>query len=470
MYDIIIIGSGPAGYPAAIKAAKVGLKVAIIEKEELGGICLNWGCIPTKALLHAAEKFLFIKEKAKNIGINCSNISFDFPRIIEYSREKVAKLNSGINYLLNKYKVELIRDTAELLPSQSGQNKKIKLLNSLRSLEAKNVIIATGIIPKALKGLEFDHKNILDYRDALSLKELPKSLLIIGSGAIGIEFASFYNAFGTEVTVIEMQKYILPTEDEEISSLAHKIFLKKGIKIYTDTMGSLSANAKEQSKPLQVSLNIQGESKAKEITVEKILVAAGTIANSASLGLENFPNIKLENGFIKTNEFMETGEKNIYAIGDITGAPCLAHKALHEALLCIEKIIGKKKVFPINKNNIPSCIYSFPQIASVGLNEAKAKEKGYTIKIGRARAESNGKSVAISETEGLIKTIFDAKTGELLGAHMLGHEVTEMIQGYVIAKNLETTEEDLKHIIFPHPTVSEIMHEAVLAADGEEIH
>jgi dihydrolipoamide dehydrogenase len=456
MYDVIIIGSGPAGYPAAIRAEQLKLKVAIIEKESVGGVCLNWGCIPTKALLHAAEKYTLIKNHAKDLGIKYSDLTFDFSKVVQYSRSKVDKLTSGIQYLFSKNKIELFNDSAYIT-----ENKKVKLTKSGKILETKNIVIATGARPKPIRGIEFDHKIIWSYKDAMVPEKLPKSILIIGSGAIGIEFGCIYNSFGTDVTVVELQKNILPTEDKEISNLAKKIFSKNGIKIYNETTVN---SIEKKSDSAEVVL-----SNGEKLTVDRILVAAGIYPNSDNLGLENLHNIKLDNGFIKTNEFLETGEKNIYAIGDIASPPWLAHKSIHEGILCINKIAGKK-VHPIKKSNIPSCIYSFPQIASIGLTEDQALESKLQIKIGRTKSESNGKSIILGETDGLVKTIFDKNTGELLGAHMIGHEVTEMIQGYIIAKNLEATEEDLKNIIFPHPTVSEMMHESILAADDEEIH
>lgn len=456
VYDIIVIGSGPAGYPAAIRASQLKLKVAVIEKENLGGVCLNWGCIPTKALLHAAEKYQLIKNHSRDLGIDYSDLKFDFSKVVEFSRSKVDKLTGGINYLLKKNNIDLFSDKAYIL-----DNSHVKLENSGQTLQAKNIIIATGSRPKPLKGLEFDNDRIWSYKDAMVPKQLPKSILIIGSGAIGVEFGCVFNSFGVDVTIVEMQKNILPTEDIEISDLAKKIFTKNGIKIHNETTVKSI-----QKRPDCVDVEL---SNGKKITVERILVAAGILPNSDRIGLENLKKIALNNGFIKTDEFFETGEKNVHAIGDAASPPWLAHKAMHEGILCADKI-ARKRIRPIKPTNIPSCIYSFPQIASVGLTEEQAIKCGYQIKIGRVKPDGNGKSVILGETDGLVKTIFDKNTGELLGAHMIGHEVTEMLQGYIIAKNLEATEEDLKNVIFPHPTVSEMMYESILAADDEEIH
>lgn len=455
-YDVVIVGGGPAGYPAAIRAAQLGMRAAIIEKEEVGGVCLNWGCIPTKALLHVAQKYDFVKNHAKSLGIKCGSVDLDFKGAIEYSRSVVKKLTSGVNFLLKKNNVDLFKDIAEL-----KSDKSIALKQSGKRISAKNVIIATGASARSIKGLEFDNDLIWNYRDAMVPKKLPKSILIVGSGAIGMEFACIYNAFGCSVTVTEMQDVILPTEDKEISQTAEGIFAKRGIKIFKNcTVKNLDKNNDGTSVTL---------SNGKTINAEKILVAAGVTPNSAGIGIENFKNIKTEKGFIATDSDFKTQEENIYAIGDVRCAPCLAHKAIHEGILCVEGIAGKK-IRQINRFDIPGCVYTFPQIASVGMTEEAAKQQGYQVKIGKAKPEANGKAVATGNTQGLIKTIFDKKTGELLGAHMIGHEVTEMLQGFVIAKNLEATDEYLRHVVFAHPTISESMHESVLDADGQAIH
>ncbi|AHX11380.1 dihydrolipoyl dehydrogenase [Neorickettsia helminthoeca str. Oregon] len=456
MYDIVIIGGGPAGYPAAIKASKSGLKVALVEKDELGGVCLNRGCIPTKALLHIAEKYHFIKNEASTLGIVVPDVSMDFHRAIEYSREKVRKLADGISYLMNKNKIDVFKSHARIL-----HGKKVVLADLKKTIDAKNIILATGSRARILKGLEYDHKIIWDCRDAMMPNNQPGSLLIVGSGAIGIEFACIYNSFGTKVTVIEIQDRILATEDIEISSMAEDAFKKSGIAIHKSTI-VISLEVKEDGALVSLS-------NGNTLSVDRILVAVGTEANSNDIGLENFSGIKLDRGFVCVDEYCQTGEPGIYAIGDLVGAPCLAHKAIYEASICINKILGKKP-FPLDKTNIPSCIYSFPSIASIGLTEEAAKKLGYEIKIGRVKSDGNGKSVVLGKTKGLVKTVFDKKTGELLGAHMIGHEVTEMINGYAIAKASEATSETLKTVVFPHPTMSEMMYESVLAADNEEIH
>ncbi|MBQ4874750.1 MAG: dihydrolipoyl dehydrogenase [Rickettsiaceae bacterium H1] len=454
-FDVIIIGGGPGGYVAGIRASRLGLKAAVIEKEKLGGICLNWGCIPTKALLNAAHSYRHIKHQAGNFGINAGKVSFDIKKIIEYSRKKSQKLSDGINYLMKKNKITVYEGVAFINLDKSVT------ISGKEKITGKNIIVATGASPITLPGMEFDNELIWNYRHAMVPVKVPKSIIIVGSGAIGIEFADFYNSLGTEITVVEVQPQILPAEDDEIVKIARAELEKSGIKIYTDS--KISSVQKTNN---QIELKIND----RLIAAERIIVAAGVSGNSSGLGLEKFAKIKIEKSYIKTDDYYHTGEEGIYAIGDVSGPPCLAHKASHEGILCVEKIAGRDGLKPIDKSNIPGCTYCYPQIASVGLTEKQAKESGYEMKIGRFTPSGNGKSVVMEENVGLVKTIFDKKTGELLGAHMAGAEVTEMIQGYTIGKTLEATDRDFRHTIFPHPTLSEMMHESVLDADDESIH
>lgn len=454
-YNIAVIGGGPGGYVAAIRAAQLKKKVVLIEKEHLGGVCLNWGCIPTKSLLKSAEVFEYIKH-AKDYGIDVGSTKIDIKKIVERSREISNKLAGGVKLLLKKNKVTVIDGTAKL-----DANKVISV-NDKPLIKAENIIIATGAKPRILKGFEPDGKQIWTSKEAMIPQQIPKSMIIVGSGAIGIEFASFYNSIGVDVTVIEAHR-ILPVEDAEISNLAHKSFEKKGIKIITNAKLIKQTKSKDS---IEIELALAG--KTQKLQAEILLMAVGITANTTNLGLEK-TKVKLENGYIVTNGLMQTGEAGVYAIGDVAGVPCLAHKASHEGIIAAESIAGLKP-HPINKHNIPGCTYSSPQIASVGLTEEAAKALGHEMKIGRFPFVANGKALVGGEAEGLIKTIFDAKTGELLGAHMIGLEVTELIQGYVVSKNLEGTELDLINTIFPHPTLSEMMHESVLAAYDRAIH
>ena len=466
-FDLCIIGAGPGGYVAAIRASQLGLKVAIVEANHLGGICLNWGCIPTKALLRSSE-INHLLHNLDQFGFSAQNIQHDFAKIIERSRAVSKRLSSGVAGLMKKNKIEVFDGYGKFLDA-----KKISVTKDskeIEQIEASYFIVATGARARVIAGMEPDGENIWTYREAMTAKALPKSLIVVGSGAIGSEFASFYRNMGAEVTLVEMAENILPVEDEEISKLARKSFEKQGIKILT----SASLKALKVGKG-EVVASIEIAGKVEEIKAEKVIMAVGIVANVENLGLEK-TKIKTDKGRIETNGYMETVEANIFAIGDVAGAPWLAHKASHEGIISAEKIASKmgkydaKKVHPIKKENIPGCTYSMPQIASLGLTEKKAKESGKKIKIGRFPYLANGKAIAMGETEGLIKVIFDEKTGELLGAHLIGAEVTEMIQGFVIAKQAELTEEDLMHTIFAHPTLSEMMHEAVLDADGKVIH
>lgn len=457
-FDVVVIGAGPGGYVAAIRAAQLKMNVAIIEKEHFGGICLNWGCIPTKALLRSAEVYHQMQHSSE-FGVTCKDVKFDIKKIVQRSRDVSTKLSSGIKYLMKKNNITTFEGTAKLL----GKGK--ISISGKDELSAKHIIIATGARARVLKGLEPDGKFIWTYKEAMVPTDLPKKLLVVGSGAIGIEFASFFNMLGSDVTVVEKLPRILPVEDEEISNIAKKAFEKRGIKIIT---GAEVKDAKVSKTSVSVSIVTSDGKKATE-SFDRIIVAAGVVANVENIGLEN-TKVKIENGCIKTDGYLRTDEQGVYAIGDVVSGPWLAHKASHEGIICVEKIAGSKDVHPIKKENIPGCTYCYPQIASVGLTEAKAKEKGLKVKVGRFPFSANGKAIAMGETEGMIKTIFDEKTGELLGAHMIGAEVTEMIQGFVVAKSLETTEAELMHTIFPHPTMSEMMHESVLDAFGKVIH
>lgn len=467
-FDLCVIGAGPGGYVAAIRASQLGLKVAVVEANHLGGICLNWGCIPTKALLKSSEVNHLLNHKLGEFGFSAQKVDFDFAKIIERSRGVSKRLSTGIGSLMKKNKVEVVDGFAKFI-----SNKKISVSHGnkeVAQIEAANFIIATGARARQIPGMEADGEQIWTYREAMTPKALPKSLLVVGSGAIGVEFASFYKNMGAEVTIVEMAENIVPVEDEEISKIARKSFEKQGIKIMT----SAGLKALKKLKD-HVTASVEIGGKLEEIKAEKVIMAVGIVANVENLGLEK-TKVKLDKGRIITNNYLETDEAGIFAIGDVAGAPWLAHKASHEGIIAAEKIASKtgkydaKKVHPIKKDNIPGCTYAMPQIASVGLTEKKCKELGKKIKVGRFPYMANGKAIASSETEGLIKVIFDEKTGELLGAHLIGAEVTEMIQGFVIAKQAELTEEDLMHTIFAHPTMSEMMHEAVLDAFGKVIH
>jgi dihydrolipoamide dehydrogenase len=466
-FDLCVIGAGPGGYVAAIRAAQLGLKVVIVEANHLGGICLNWGCIPTKALLRCSE-INHLLHNLDQFGFSAENIKFDFAKVIERSRGVAKKLSGGIAGLLKKNKVEVIDGFASFVNKDKISIKKDG--KEIEQVEASYFIVATGARARDIAGMEADGELIWNYRTAMTPKEMPKSLLVVGSGAIGVEFASFYKNMGAEVTIVEMAENILPVEDEEISKLARKSFEKQGIKIHTSA--GLKALKKGKN---EVVATVEIAGKTQEIKADRVIMAVGVVANTENLGLDK-TKVKLEKGIIKVDGYLQSDESNIYAIGDVVSGPWLAHKASHEGVIAAEKIAEKLKKYnakdthPIKKENIPGCTYSMPQIASVGLTEKKAKELGLKIKVGRFPYMANGKAIAMGETEGLIKTIFDEKTGELLGAHLIGAEVTEMIQGYIIGKQAELTELDFMHTIFPHPTLSEMMHEAVLDAFGKVIH
>jgi len=460
-YDVVVIGSGPGGYVAAIRAAQLGLKAAVVERAELGGICLNWGCIPTKALLRSAEIYHNM-QRAEEFGLAAENVTFNPEKIVERSRTVAKQLSSGIKMLLKKNKVETLIGEGRLV----GQGKvSVKNGSDTKEISAKNIILATGARARTLPGLEPDGEIVWSYREAMVPKTMPKSLLVIGSGAIGIEFASFYNTFGAEVTVVELMDRVLPVEDAEISTFAAKAFKKQGMTLLT---GAKVTGLKKTKSGAEATIELPG-GKTDIVRVEKVISAVGITGNIEDIGLESL-GIKTDRGHVVVNEWCETGVEGIYAIGDLVGPPWLAHKASHEGVLVAERIAGIKGVHPMNTDNIPGCTYCHPQVASVGMTEAKAKEAGYEIKVGRFPFIGNGKAIALGEPEGLIKTIFDAKTGELLGAHMVGAEVTELIQGYTLARQLETTEADLMATVFPHPTLSEMMHESVLDAYGRALH
>jgi dihydrolipoamide dehydrogenase len=460
-FDLVVVGGGPGGYVAAIRASQLGMKTALVEREHLGGICLNWGCIPTKALLRSSE-IHHLLHHLDQFGFSAGAISFDLEKVVARSRGVAGQLSGGIKHLLKKNKVTVF----DGLGSLAGKSRlKVALSKGGEELlTAPHIILATGARARVLPGLDPDGRLVWTYKEAMVPPAMPKSLLVVGSGAIGIEFASFYRLMGAEVTVVELQPRILPVEDAEISELARKAFEKQGMKILTN-----ASVTKLDKKTDSVVATITQDGKTSTLEVDRVISAVGIIGNTEKIGLEG-TKVVVERGHIVTDGYGRTAEPGVYAIGDVTGAPWLAHKASHEGMVCVEKIAGLKDVHPLRTDNIPGCTYAYPQVASVGLTEAKAKELGHTIKVGRFPYMGNGKAIALGEPEGLVKTIFDAKTGELLGAHMIGAEVTEMIQGYVIAKQLETTEADLIHTIFPHPTLSEMMHESVLSAEGRAIH
>ncbi|MDA8881232.1 dihydrolipoyl dehydrogenase [Alphaproteobacteria bacterium] len=463
-FDVIVIGGGPGGYVAAIRASQLGMSAAVVEREHLGGICLNWGCIPTKALLRAAEIKHNI-EHAADFGIEVSGtVSVNLKKVVERSRGVASRLSSGVGHLLKKNKVTVFDGTAKLA-GKSGANWVLSVTGKSETrLTGKHIIIATGARARALPGIEPNGSSIVTYKDAMAPEKMPKSLIVVGSGAIGVEFASFYQDMGVEVTIVEYLDRILNAEDEEISALAQKSFEKRGIKILTSAK---LLGLKETSQGVAADIETGGAKQ--QLVAERVIMAVGIVGNSENIGLEA-TKVKLDRGHIVTDGYGATGEAGLYAIGDVTGAPWLAHKASHEGIICIEKIAGMKHVHPIEDNSVPGCTYCRPQVASVGLTETKAKQAGYEIKVGKFPFLANGKAIALGDDEGLIKTIFDAKTGALLGAHMIGPEVTELIQGYVVARSLETTEAELMHTIFPHPTLSEAMHESVLDAYDRAIH
>lgn len=460
-FDLVVIGSGPGGYVAAIRAAQLGMKAAIVEREHLGGICLNWGCIPTKALLRTAEVYETIKHAA-DFGLSVEHVSFDPGEVVARSRAIARQLNAGVGHLLRKNKVTVFDGTGRL--DGRGCVRVEKDGQAVADLAAGHIIIATGARARTLPGMEPDGRRIWTYKEAMVPDVMPKSLLVIGSGAIGIEFASFYHSLGAEVTVVEILDRILPVEDAEISAFARKAFETQGIRILTSaTVKALKPEAD------RVVATIEAGSDSGDLAVERVILAVGIVGNVEDIGLAGTA-VKIERGHIVVDEWCRTGEPGLYAIGDVTGPPWLAHKASHEGVSCVEKIAGFPGAHPLDVRRIPGCTYARPQVASVGLSEAAAAAAGHALKIGRFPFIGNGKAIALGEPEGLVKTVFDADTGELLGAHMVGAEVTELIQGYAIAMSLETTEAELMQTVFPHPTLSEMMHEAVLDAYGRAIH
>ncbi|MPY68487.1 MAG: dihydrolipoyl dehydrogenase [Alphaproteobacteria bacterium] len=459
-FDVVILGGGPGGYVAAIRASQLGMKAAVVEREHLGGICLNWGCIPTKALLRSAEIGHILSE-LDSFGFSAKDISFDIEKIVKRSRAVAKRLNQGVTGLMKKNKVAVFDGTGRLTgPGKVAVEKDGK---PVAELSAKHIVIATGARARTLPGLEHDGELVWTYKEAMVPKAMPKSLLVVGSGAIGMEFASFYRDLGAEVTVVEVLDRILPVEDEEISAAARKAFEKQGMTIHT------GATVKELKKAKnKVTATMEAGGKTQEITVERVILAVGIVGNVEDIGLDG-TGVKVDRTHIEVNEWLETGEKGVYAIGDVVGPPWLAHKASHEGVICVEHIAGVE-THPLDVTTIPGCTYCRPQIASVGLTEAKAKEQGYDVKAGKFPFLANGKAIALGDDSGFVKTVFDAKTGELLGAHMIGPEVTEMIQGFGIARTLESTEAELMQAVFPHPTLSEAMGEAVLDAYGRVLH
>jgi dihydrolipoamide dehydrogenase len=459
-FDMIVIGAGPGGYVAAIRGAQLGLKVAIVEREHLGGICLNWGCIPTKAMLRSAEVF-HLMHRAKEFGLGATGISYDLPAVVARSRGVAKQLSGGIGHLMKKNKVTVFMGHATLPKAGTVS---VKTDKGTEELVSKNIVLATGARARELPGLEADGDLVWSYKHALVASRMPKKLLVIGSGAIGIEFASFFNTLGADTTVVEVMDRILPVEDAEISAFAKKQFLKQGMKI----VEKASVKKLDRKPGVGVTAHIEKDGKTETQDFDTVISAVGIVGNVEGLGLEAL-GVKIDRTHVVTDEYCRTGVPGLYAIGDIAGAPWLAHKASHEGVMVAE-LIGGGHPHPIKPNSIAGCTYCHPQVASVGLTEEKAKAAGHQIKVGRFPFIGNGKAIALGEPEGMVKTIFDAKTGELLGAHMIGAEVTELIQGYVIGRTLETTEQDLMNTVFPHPTLSEMMHEAVLDAYGRAIH
>ncbi|MEM9319912.1 MAG: dihydrolipoyl dehydrogenase [Pseudomonadota bacterium] len=459
-FDVVVIGAGPGGYVAAIRASQLGLKTAVVEREHMGGICLNWGCIPTKAMLRSSEVF-HLMHRAKEFGLSATGIDYDLDAVVARSRAVAKQLSGGVGHLMKKNKVTVVMGEATL-PAKGTVS--VKTDKGTETLKSKNIILATGARARELPGLEADGERVWTYKAALTPSYMPKKLLVIGSGAIGIEFASFYNTLGAETTVVEVMDRILPVEDAEISAFAKKSFEKQGMKIIQNGMVKSLDRAKDK-----VTAHIEVDGTVTPHEFDTVISAVGIVGNTEGLGLEAL-GVKVDRTHVVTDAFCRTGVEGLYAIGDIAGAPWLAHKASHEGVMVAELIAGKNNVHPIKPESIAGCTYCHPQVASVGHTEAKAKELGFAVKVGRFPFIGNGKAIALGEAEGMIKTIFDAKTGELLGAHMIGAEVTELIQGYVVGRKLETTEEDLMETVFPHPTLSEMMHESVLDAYDRVIH
>ena len=464
-FDLIVVGGGPGGYVAAIRAAQLGLNTALVEREHLGGICLNWGCIPTKALLRTSEVY-HLMQHAGDFGLSADNVAFDIGKVVKRSRRVAARLNAGVKHLMKKNKVTVFDGHGRL--AGKGRLAVLKDGEETATLASPHIILATGARARTLPGLEPDGADIWTYKEAMVPESFPKSLLVVGSGAIGIEFASFYRTLGAEVTVVEMLDRILPVEDAEISAFVQKAVEKQGMKVLTGaTVAGLEKGPNGNGDGIAATVESGGSTQT--VTVEKVILAIGITGNVEELGLEDTA-ATVDRGHIAIGPWGETGEPGVYAIGDVAGPPWLAHKASHEGIICVEKIAGVADVHPLDTSLIPGCTYCHPQVASVGLTEAAAVEAGHEVRVGRFPFAGNGKAIALGDDQGLVKTVFDAGTGELLGAHMAGPEVTELIQGYGIAKTLETTEADLMHTVFPHPTLSEMMHEAVLDAYGRVVH
>ena len=460
-FDLIVVGGGPGGYVAAIRAAQLGLETALVEREHLGGICLNWGCIPTKALLRTAEIYHTI-QNADKFGLKVKGVSFDVKILVERSRKIASQLSSGVKHLLGKNKVTVFDGHGRLAgPGMVHVERDGK---GVADLAGKHIVLATGARARALPGLEPDGKLVWTYKEAMVPEAMPGSLLVVGSGAIGIEFASFYRDMGAQVTVVEVLPRILPVEDEEISAFAHKAFASQGMTIHTSATVKALQKAKDT-----VTATVEKDGEAFEVTVDRVVLAVGIVGNTEGIGIEG-TRVMAENSHVVTDSWSATAEPGVYAIGDLTGPPWLAHKASHEGIICVEKIAGVAGLHPLDTSLVPGCTYCRPQVASVGLTEQAARAMGRDVKLGRFPFVGNGKAIALGEPEGLVKTVFDAATGELLGAHMVGAEVTELIQGFGVARTLESTEAELMEAVFPHPTLSEMMHESVLDAYGRAIH
>ncbi len=461
-FDIVVVGAGPGGYVAAIRAAQLGFATAIVERDKLGGICLNWGCIPTKALLRAAEIAHLLNAQAEDFGFTIGSVSYDVEKVVARSRRVAERLSKGVAGLMKKHKIRVIEGTARLdapgrlrVRTRDGQESEVAV---------RHVVLATGARPRVVPGLEPDGELVWTYKEAIVPKSMPSSLLVVGAGAIGVELASFYADFGARVTLVEMLPRILPAEDEEISALARRAFSRRKIEILTEAkVGPLERRDGRVTTTVELA-----DGKSRSIEAERAIVAIGVVGNVEELGLENTAAV-VERGRVAVNEYLQTAEPGVYAIGDLAGPPWLAHKAMHEGVICVERIAGLDP-HPLDPTSIPACTYSRPQIASLGLTEAQAREGGREVRVGRFPWLGNGKAIALGETEGMVKTVFDARTGALLGAHLIGPEVTELIQGYAIARNLETTEQELIATVFPHPTLSEAMHESVLDAFNRLLH
>ena len=461
-YDLVVVGSGPGGYVAAIRASQLGMKTAVVESDQLGGICLNWGCIPTKALLRSAE-INHLLHHLDAFGFSAGDVRFDLKKVVARSRSVARRLSGGIKHLFKKNAIQVFSGRGRL----DGPGR-VQVENDggpVAVLEARHIVLATGARARTLPGVEPDGEAIWTYKEAMVPESMPESVLVVGSGAIGIEFASFYCDMGADVTVVELLPQILPAEDDEIAAAARKSFEKRGIAIHTGA--SVGAAARRGERVAATLKSANGDTR--ELEVDRLIVAVGIVGNVEGLGLDG-TGVEVEKGHIVVNEWLETREPGVYAIGDVVGPPWLAHKAMHEGVLCVERIAGVKGAQPLDTSLVPSCTYCRPQIASIGLTERAAGEAGHEVKIGRVPALANGKALALGENEGLVKTIFDARTGELLGAHLFGAEVTELIHGFAIARSLESTEAELMHTIFPHPTLSELMHESVLEAFDRAIH